>query len=129
MRVNEPINLYYAIRDTITSTTDGDRENIILRCVIYVLSVGSDSVFWQMRMSVWPSVNGRLGKFGLRKFSRSEWALSNQQYLDDALYVYQVDGINTQLSVAHLGSFLRRIIYVAYCVFRRKQSMPAPTIK
>jgi hypothetical protein len=86
------MNLFDAIRNTIMSAADGDRQSIILLCVIYVFLVCSYSLLWQMRMNSWPSVTGRLGKLGLRKFGGGEWALSNQDYVGDALYMYQVDG-------------------------------------
>ena len=47
---------------------------------------------WQIRMSLWPSVSGRLETLGLRKFGGGEWALSNQEYTGDALYTYRVEG-------------------------------------
>lgn len=74
------------------SAADGDRQSIILLAVVYVFLVSGYSVLWQMRMNAWPSVIGHLGKLGVRKFGAGEWALSDQQYVGDALYEYQVDG-------------------------------------
>jgi len=81
-----------AIRNTISSAVAGDGQSILLLAAIYVLLVCGYSVVWQMRVNSWPGVTGRLEGLGLRKFGAGEWALSNQDYVGDALYTYRVDG-------------------------------------
>ena len=74
------------------SAADGDKQSILVLCVTYVLLVSVYSVLWQLRMNSWPGVTGKLGKLGLRKFGAGEWALSDQQYVSDAMYTYRVGG-------------------------------------
>ena len=92
IRVTEPMNLVDAIKDTISSAVDGDEQSILLLGAIYILLVCSYSVVWQMRMNLWPKVTGRLETLGLRKFGATEWAITNQEYVSDALYTYRVGG-------------------------------------
>jgi len=114
--VTEPMNLVDAIRDTISSAVDGDEQSILLLGAIYILLVCSYSVVWQMRMNLWPKVTGRLEELGLRKIGSTEWAITNQEYVSDALYTYRVGGkeyagkrVSPWVMVAthNLGSLLR----------------------
>ena len=80
------------ITSTIVSATNGDEQSIVLLGAIYVLLVCSYSVVWQIRMNSWPSVTGRLEKLGLQKFGSTKWAITDQEYVSDALYTYRVSG-------------------------------------
>jgi hypothetical protein len=114
--VTEPMKLVDAIRHTILSAADGDEQSILLLGAIYILLVCSYSVVWQMRMNLWPKVTGRLEELGLRKFGSTKWAITNQEYVSDALYTYRVGGkeyagkrVSPWVMVAthSLGSLLR----------------------
>jgi len=90
--VTESMNLVDSIRDTILSAANGDEQSIVLLAAIYVLLVCSYSVIWQLRMNSWPNVTGHLGRLGLRKLGATEWAITDQEYVSDALYTYRVAG-------------------------------------
>lgn len=86
------MSLIDVITGTIASAVNGDEQSIVLLAAFYVLLVCSYSVVWQIRMNSWPNVTGRLEELGLRKFGATTWAITNQQYVGDALYTYCVDG-------------------------------------
>ena len=86
------MNLIDAITSTTASAANGDEQSIVLLGAIYVLLVCSYSVVWQIRMNAWPHVTGRLETLGIRKFGATEWAITDQEYVSDALYTYRVGG-------------------------------------
>jgi hypothetical protein len=88
------MSLVDAIRGTIVSAANGDEQSIFLLGAIYILLICGYSVVWQIRMNSWPHVTGHLERLGLRKFGATEWAVSDQEYVSDALYTYRVDGID-----------------------------------
>ncbi len=81
-----------AVKNTIMSAADGDGQSILLLGAIYLLLVCGYLVVWQMRMNSWPNVTGHLERLGLRKLGGTEWAITKQNYVNDALYAYRVGG-------------------------------------
>ena len=86
------MSLIDEIKSTIVSAANGDEQSIVLLGAIYVLLVCIYSVVWQIRMNSWPNVSGRLEKLGLRKIGATKWAITDQEYVSDALYTYRVGG-------------------------------------
>jgi hypothetical protein len=101
------MSLVDAIRGTIVSAANGDEQSIFLLGAIYILLICGYSVVWQIRMNSWPHVTGHLERLGLRKFGATEWAVSDQEYVSDALYTYRVDGL---ACIFHEGGFVSHVL-------------------
>ncbi|MBI1395429.1 MAG: DUF3592 domain-containing protein [Betaproteobacteria bacterium] len=86
------MTLAEAAHDTILAALDGDRRSIFLLACLYLVLVCAYSAFHQNRISRWPGVRGRLISAGVRRFGGTAWAKTDQQYVPEALYEYQVDG-------------------------------------
>ena len=80
------------LTDTISLAFAGDIQSIFLLVSVYVLMVCSYSVLYQVKVSRWPTVEGKLLTSGLRKYGGTEWAPADQEYVAETLYEYEVDG-------------------------------------
>ncbi len=78
--------------DTVRAALDGDRQSMLLIAAVYMLLVCGYSVLYQVRMSRWPGVSGKLRHLEVELFGARERALPNRQYYSDALYEYSVGG-------------------------------------
>ncbi len=76
----------------IQAALKGDEQSLSLIAAVYMLLVCGYSVFYQVRMSRWPSVPGKLRHTKIRTFGARERVLADQDYVADALYEYEVDG-------------------------------------
>ncbi len=78
--------------ETFQAALDGDKQSLLLIAAVYTLLVCGYSVLYQVRVSRWPSVSGKLRYLGVELFGARERALANRQYHSDALYQYSVGG-------------------------------------
>ncbi len=90
-----------------TKVLDGDTQSIFLLVSAYAFAVCLYSFVYQRRVSSWPSVRGRLLRSEVAKSGGTEWARSDQEYVADALYEYEVDG------EAHRGRRISAWVVVA----------------
>ncbi len=81
-----------ALVDTMRAALEGDKQSLLLIAAVYMLLVCGYSVLYQVRMSRWPGVSGKLRYLDIELFGARERALPNRQYHADALYEYRVDG-------------------------------------
>lgn len=59
---------------------------------VYVLFVLAGSLWHVVRVRSWPSTEGRLIRLGIRQFGATELNPTDQAYVPDALYSYEVGG-------------------------------------
>jgi len=71
---------------------EGETQGVFFFIVVYSTLVLSYSLFFQMRINRWPIVTGELISKSATKFGATEWATTNQEYVADALYKYNVAG-------------------------------------
>lgn len=61
---------------------------------LYTLIVCSYSVIFQLRTRCWPSVEGQLAELGVEKFGATDLIKSDQDYISNALYTFNVSGVD-----------------------------------
>ncbi|MEX2964437.1 hypothetical protein [Microbulbifer sp. TYP-18] len=71
---------------------EGQAQGILFWISVYIFVICTYSLWFQVRSRSWPSTKGRLAKLGTKKLGASEWAISDQDYIGDALYTYSVSG-------------------------------------
>lgn len=69
----------------------GDRQGIWFWASVYTFLICSYSGLFQSLIRTWPSTKGQLMHLGLDKFG-STMNLSEQDYMPEALYTYQIAG-------------------------------------
>ncbi len=78
--------------DTVRAALEGDKQSLLLVAAVYMLLVCGYSVLYQVSMSRWQGVSGKLRHLSVELFGARERALPNRQHYSDALYEYRVDG-------------------------------------
>jgi hypothetical protein len=69
----------------------GDKQGIWFWAAVYAFLICGYSVLFQLLIRSWPNTRGELKSLGLNKFGAAI-VLSDQDYLADALYTYQIEG-------------------------------------
>jgi hypothetical protein len=90
-------------------TQAGELQGIAFWAVIYCWVIGWATVLIYWRVRHWPTVWGDLLLHSIRPLGGAEYDLSDQNYIADALYRYQINGITYhgkriapwQLSASH----------------------------
>ncbi|WP_239078388.1 MULTISPECIES: DUF3592 domain-containing protein [Deefgea] len=90
-------------------TKAGDIQGIAFWAVAYswLIAWGTLHIYWRVRH--WPSVIGRIEQLEVRAFGAAEWVQSEQDYIADSCYLYEVKGVEYsgsriapwQLSASH----------------------------
>ncbi|MCP3867004.1 MAG: DUF3592 domain-containing protein [Gammaproteobacteria bacterium] len=75
------------------SVVAGDPRSLFLVAAVYLFIVCGYSCIYQYRMKYWPGTRGQLKRAQITHFGSERRAKPDQQFIGDALYAYQVDGI------------------------------------
>lgn len=85
----------------------GEAQAIWFWAALYTFILCSYSLIFQCRTRKWHVIQGELIEAGVEKFGATEWATSNQEYVSDALYHYNVSDI------AYEGTRISPWVFVA----------------
>ncbi len=72
----------------------GKAQGIWFFASLYTVVLCVYSIIFQVKTRFWPFVEGVLIEIGVDKFGKTEWVKSNQDYVSNALYKYNVSGVN-----------------------------------
>ncbi|MCP9291967.1 DUF3592 domain-containing protein [Gracilimonas sediminicola] len=70
----------------------GSTQGVFFWAAVYTCVVLLISVVYQIRTSLWPGVAGTLIKNDLQRFGAAEWDKSEDDYITETAYSYQVNG-------------------------------------
>jgi hypothetical protein len=85
----------------------GDKQGVWFFASLYCFILCSYSVFFQVRTRFWPFTQGELQNVSVNKFGATDWVVSNQEYVAEALYRYSVS------DVIYAGSRISPWVFVA----------------
>ena len=71
---------------------DGDSQAIFFWEAVYTLVLLTYSFVYQLRVNAWPGITGDLVELGVKKFGATSQTSSDQEYVGNARYTYQVGG-------------------------------------
>lgn len=91
-----PVNMDESVWDFLSRMIDlavaGEVQGIWFWAAVYLLLVGSYSLWFQARTRNWCATRGRLAQLEIDRFGTVDSQLSDQDYQSTALYTYQVNG-------------------------------------
>ena len=70
----------------------GETQGIYFYIVVYSTVVLTMSLVYQIRINRWPTVKGQILESGVNKIGGIAWATTDQNYVAEALYQYEVGG-------------------------------------
>ena len=74
---------------------DGQAQGVWFWASLYTFILCAYSLLFQIRTRFWPCTHGVLTGFEIRKFGgATEWVRSEQEYVSEALYKYNVGGVD-----------------------------------
>lgn len=80
------------VQEMVQLAMQGNLQGIWFLIAVYACAACGYSLFFQARTRKWHTTRGKLHKLGVEKFGATEWVTSEQDYVSNALYTYEVGG-------------------------------------